>query len=619
MVVNQTKIYGPVENIKLVSKKDVQKYLLAILKPVETNLIQQGTRFSAGTHGVCYSENVAELEGWSRLLWGVAPLIAGGGQWSIQDFHANGFRYGTDKDGVFYWGDVHDFDQRIVEMAAMALALLIAPKVYWEPLTEQQKKNTAQWLLSVNQHKMPKNNWYFFRVLVNLALEIRGCPYDAALREQDLEFLESLYMQDGWYKDSVPYDNYNPFAFHFYSLIYCAFKSDTDTERCDRFKERARLFSQQFIFFFTQEGDFIPFGRSLTYRFAVVSFYAACAFAKLELLPWGQMKGIILRNFRWWAKRPIFDNAGLLTVGFGYGSLYHSEQYNSPGSPYWALKAFLILALSDDHPFWKSDEEPLPMLEQRYTAQVPHMLFQRTADDVLFLNGGQYPAFELNNAAAKYAKFAYSARLGFSVSISNWGLDKIGCDNMLFLRESNDLYWRERRQGDVLICCNDFVCSRWQPWGDVSIITWLIPYLEGHIRVHQIDTSRSLIFAEGGFSLPISEGGDLLIQIEESDKAYAKKGSMVSSICSLTGPTQGVCIESVPNVNILHPRTVVPVLQGTFPVGKSIAACAVYAGKDKKMVEATSLVSIELNPLRCILGDGTVIELKIKENKSEIL
>jgi len=39
-----------------------------------------------------------------------------------------------------------------------------------------------------------------------------------------------------------------------------------------------------------------------------------------------------------------------------------AEQYNSPGSPYRALKFFLPLALPDSHPFWQAAESPLPEL-----------------------------------------------------------------------------------------------------------------------------------------------------------------------------------------------------------------------------------------------------------------
>ena len=46
----------------------------------------------------------------------------------------------------------------------------------------------------------------------------------------------------------------------------------------------------------------------------------------------------------------------MLSIGYGYPNLFMCESYNSAGSPYWALKAFLPLALPEDHPFWTAEE-----------------------------------------------------------------------------------------------------------------------------------------------------------------------------------------------------------------------------------------------------------------------
>ena len=80
----------------------------------------------------------------------------------------------------------------------------------------------------------------------------------------------------------------------------------------------------------------------------------------MEPLPLPVMKGIIVRNLAWWLARPIFDRDGVLTIGYGYPQMYMAEQYNAPGSPYWGLKVFLLLALPDDHPFWACEAAPLP-------------------------------------------------------------------------------------------------------------------------------------------------------------------------------------------------------------------------------------------------------------------
>lgn len=84
------------------------------------------------------------------------------------------------------------------------------------------------------------------------------------------------------------------------------------------------------------------------------------ALAGEEVLPWPVLKGILARHLAWWLNQPIYDNAGVLTIGYAYPNLQMSETYNAPGSPYWALKSFAFLALPDNHPFWAADCAPCP-------------------------------------------------------------------------------------------------------------------------------------------------------------------------------------------------------------------------------------------------------------------
>lgn len=160
------------------------------------------------------------------------------------------------------------------------------------------------------------------------------------------------------------------------------------------------------------------------------------------------MKGIVLRSLRWWIAQPIFTTDGLLSIGYSYPSLLVADNYNAPGSPYWGLKVFLMLSLSEDHPFWKNEESPLPALERTKLLKMPRSIAQRTeSGDVVLLNAGQYPTFDMNHAAEKYAKFAYSATYGFSCSLSNYGFPNLGCDNMLFLVRETDIGGNEGRSG----------------------------------------------------------------------------------------------------------------------------------------------------------------------------
>lgn len=91
------------------------------------------------------------------------------------------------------------------------------------------------------------------------------------------------------------------------------------------------------------------------------------------------MKGLIVRNFNWWLGQKMFDRDGILTIGYCYPQMYMAERYNAPGSPYWGMKSFLLLALPDDHPFWSAEAAPIPALERLKPMPYANMLVQRRA------------------------------------------------------------------------------------------------------------------------------------------------------------------------------------------------------------------------------------------------
>lgn len=570
-----------IEKNLLKTREDVVISLNQLLKPCQSKFVLGNTGLFSYNGSTVYSDRVGLFEGWSRLLWGIGPMLYGGYEWEGFDKIREGLINGTNPDSEYYWGEVKDGDQRIVEMAAIALLLLLNKDKVWNNLAKWEKYNIYTWLNKVNYRKFSDNNWKFFRVLVNLAFEHLGLPFEEAMFEHDLDLIESFYVSDGWYKDSAPFDNYNPFAIQYYSMIYYYFRKDKDVKRCQKYKERVFEFAKQHITYLTNEGLYVPYGRSLAYRFAVVSFYSSCAFAGLEVLPWGVMKGIILRNLRWWFSQPIFDREGMLTVGFRYPNLMISEQYNGQGSPYWSFKTFIILALKENHPFWSSEELPLPKLPQVTCLKVPGTLMCRTSsDDVVLLNAGQYPIYQMNHAADKYSKFAYSAHFGFSTSISNYDFEKLGCDSMLYV-SLGDGYWYQRRKVEVLEVSQDYLKTAWSPLKGVNITTWLFPAGDGHVRIHKIDSSISLLTKEGGFAIASYNGFELEEEkvVEQKDIHDIKFSySWATSLASdLSKKRKAAIIKPCPNLNYMASCVEVPYLEGTVKEAETIYYCGLFA------------------------------------------
>jgi hypothetical protein len=260
-----------------------------------------------------------------------------------------------------------------------------------------------------------------------------------------------------------------------------------------------------------------------------------------------------------------------------------AEQYNSPGSPYWALKFFLPLALPESHPFWRADELPLPELPPIVAQPHPYMILYRDAQrrHVTALTSGQREPW-IRHAGEKYAKFAYSTAFGFSVPSGGRGLTQAAADSMLALSDDGDHYRVRERTTEAQIE-NGALHSRWQPLPGVEVETWLIPAPPWHVRVHRLRTDRPLWSAEGGFTLdrtgddPLSGAG-----VDEADAgiAAARYPAGSSGIRDLLGARQGQVVRLDPNTNLLHPRTVLPTLTAQHEPGEHWLACAVLADTD---------------------------------------
>ena len=211
-------------------------------------------------------------------------------------------------------------------------------------------------------------NWLWFRVFANLALRsVHSDLFNPSQMAKDLARLEEFQFEghpatgnaaasEGWSNDGPPdvhqRDYYSSsFAIQVAQLIYsrvgpsefqrvwltappqlCA---QSDPERASKFRQRAQGFMLDFVYYFDDEGNAVPFGRSMIYRFAVIATVSAFALADLEPpapLKWGHMKGLVLRHLRTWSRNKQFLRSdGTLTIGYGYDNMNMTENYNAPG------------------------------------------------------------------------------------------------------------------------------------------------------------------------------------------------------------------------------------------------------------------------------------------------
>lgn len=249
------------------TRSDLVRAIAALLKPLEQHKSPQKAfiKLSTGT-AAGFDEVSAQLEGFARPLWAIASLLAATsdadslgmdvGSW------VSGLRAGTNPASSEYWGDLDDFDQRMVEMESIAYALLMAPGAFLSGMDAMDRKNLEGWLRQINGRKMPENNWRWFRVLVNLALGSQ----DEDVVAQDLNMLDSFDLGEGWSSDGLwgnvrkQADYYSgSFAIQFARMLYVRCLEDRgltseNHSRIERYKLEARQFASGFWRYFNVDG-----------------------------------------------------------------------------------------------------------------------------------------------------------------------------------------------------------------------------------------------------------------------------------------------------------------------------------------------------------------------------
>ncbi|KAJ5167573.1 uncharacterized protein N7482_006354 [Penicillium canariense] len=527
------------------TRSDLVRASIALLQPLEQHMSPQKAFVKLSTETAAgFDEVAAQLEGFARPLWAIASLLAPGsstdGLGLDVDSWVCGLRAGTNPASSEYWGDLGDFDQRMVEMESIAYALLTAPAAFLSGMDALARENLERWLRQINGRKMPQNNWRWFRVLVNLALGSQ----DEDVVAQDLSVLDSFDLGEGWSSDGIwgderkQVDYYSgSFAIQFARMLYVRFMEDRglasdNRERIERFKLEARQFASAFWRYFDVNGSAIPFGRSLTYRFAFAAFWSAVAIARVQLdAPLdniGVVKGLLLRHLRWWRKHPgIFNTDGTMNIGYAYPNMFLSENYNSPQSVYWCLKSFTVLCLPKSHPFWTAKELPHPLAvpllpapplpdEVKLLWPPRHILCSGRSHHFL-LSSGQGTTKAHRAREAKYGKMAYSSFFGFSIP-SGALLGQMAPDSTLTVSFDDGEAWivranpfnvRDRQIPiltshatagiDAVMRTVPALASTWRPKKAIEfeVQTLLIPALElwsgWHFRIHRVKWSPAAI------------------------------------------------------------------------------------------------------------------------------
>ncbi|MFQ7549490.1 MAG: DUF2264 domain-containing protein [Blautia marasmi] len=249
-------------------------------------------------------------------------------------------------------------------------------------------------------------------------------------------------------------------------------------------------------------------------------------------------------------KQPIFDHTGLLTIGYCYPNLQMTESYNSPQSPYWAMKTFACLALPEDDPFWACEAAPLPELEgEKYLEKADMIIQRRAAGNVVALPGGRTFGHVHGHTEEKYAKFAYSAKYGFSVMRSPVNFQEAAPDSVLSFEVLGHIFIRG--QAESYEVTKEQIVSVWSPLLGILVHSRIIPTDAGHRRIHTIESDYDCTAYDAGFALPMTE----------------PEGCEVRS---LQGEGESMVIKPDPNTNLIHSKTLIPVVKYEIRKGKNV-------------------------------------------------
>lgn len=551
-------------------REDVVKAFHTLFEPLVSGFSPGRARVQLDLGGASFDRAAIDFEGFSRPLWGIVPYVVGGGKFDHWDLYIKGLTNGSDPDHPEYWGETGASDQRQVELAALGYALAFVPEHIWDPLDDRAKQNVITWIKHGRDQDHPECNWKFFRIMVDLGLEKVGSEYDEKSHLGYLDDIERYYIDDGWYRDGDPegetlrIDYYNPFAMHYYGLVHSVVRPNHPLSA--NYKARAKSFTLQFLHWFSSDGSSVPYGRSLTYRFACGAFWGALAFANEEALPWGVIKGLYLRHWRWWSQQPIMRlDQKLLTIGYGYPNQLMCESYNSACSPYWAMKMFIPLALPSTHPFWTAQEVPFffesSMLQVPTSLKVPGMVAIHHEDHTELLVSGP-ERLGMPFVEEKYGKFAYSSRYGFSVEGNTRHFYSAALDNMIGFSLDGKNFQVRSACTTALIAGSVLYCS-WKPYDDCTVETWTFPVGKGHVRIHRINSRRNVQTIEGGYSIPRADfKADKKVVSDTGASVYGKHDA--SSIINLdsTFSRKPRVHEPLGNTNVMFPRTLVPQLLG---------------------------------------------------------
>ena len=392
------------------------------------HLLRSAHRFGTADHAnihlpganSAYGPRSDALEAFARTFLLASFRIAGdpeGTGW-IAEWYARGLDAGTDPANPDRWPTPGELGQAKVEAASLAVGLALTRDVLWDKLPQRVQEQLVAWFETVIGEDYPPINWVWFQIVVETFLASVGGRSSDADIDAGLAIHDSLYRDHGWFADGPEraYDHYVGWAFQVYPQLWALMAPDDPRVQARKKLDGDRLadYLDDAAHLVGANGAPLIQGRSLIYRFAAAApFWAGELAGRTRLSP-GLGRRAASGMLDYFARRGAITDDGLLSIGWHGEFAGMRQSYSGAGSPYWAAKGFLGLALPADHRVWTAVEEPLPVEvgDTRRLIAAPGWQVDGTAADgvVRIRNHGTDHA----NAGVAVADSPLYARLGYS-------------------------------------------------------------------------------------------------------------------------------------------------------------------------------------------------------------
>jgi hypothetical protein len=529
-------------------------------------------------------------------------LSVDGTKYDLLDVTGSALVNGTNPAHNDYWGaaPTDKQDQRQVESSIVAWSAWLLRDTLLPQMSSQERKRLDDWLASCTVVPVRRNNWAWFTAVnhaarMSLNEKFGEFSYGQTAMFEDLKALDGMYSgSDGWYNDNKPgasFDYYNSWVFASHFLYWNAIVGEKFPDWAKMFGDRLKMYLTTAPLFFGSNGSHILYGRSLIYRWAILTPLVLAYQQKLWPHSDAMLHRIVRSNLDFhWANSAFDKEAGKLRETYSAdGTVDIHESYIDGGHPYWGMQAFGMWLIPRTDPFWSASGGQLPVEQAdfRRTLEAPGMLLTGTKAS------GQVKLFQARSTRTdwhyrdKYNKLVYSSHFPFDIvqnpEVCPW-------DNAVVLRN---------RRTHTSAGRGEFSESRLLPDGmevayeivsdgvKVSVRSTVLAEGEFELRIHRViapaDLDAPLEVVEGSAALGVDspQSADTAAQASFSIVRNPKTGMLIASwpgpSWSGVGASWDFGSGESAAANVLYKASLVNTLWAPLKAGASLLYAVHYA------------------------------------------